>query len=201
MALPILPLWLIYLLAGLVGGAGAYALAGFFEKGKKTLLIGPQGSGKTTFLRHIAEPNQKIPEGPSGLPRDYRTKNDHIFNVVTDLGGADAWLENSLDLYMKDKDFVLLFFDVNACLSDDSYQGIVSARLEFIHKHKTDSQKVLLVGSHIDEALSSDSSDYESKIHQLFADKSYRILLKNIVYIDATNKNCVDKIVKGLKNA
>lgn len=185
----------ISVIEALLGLRSLVAIAG----SKKTLITGPQGSGKTTFLRHIARKKQDISEGPSGAPRDYSVDVDGaLFHMVTDFSGADVWLENSFDVYMKDKDFVLFFFDVNACLSDVDYQRNVSARLDSIHKYRTNSQKVLLVGSHVDVAL---SPDYNVVIPQLFADKSYRNLFENIVYIDATEKNCIKKIVNGLKNA
>ncbi len=163
-----------------------YALRKFFS-GKKTLLTGPQASGKTTFLQYIAK--EKIPSGPSGAPRSYKIK-DALFDIVTDFSGADAWLNGRFDKYIKEHDYIMFFFDVSVFLEDYVYRLNTSARLDKIFEF-ANQKKVLLVATHIDKVR----GNYIYEVEKYFSGKSYQDFINRIVYIDTTDKNCV-KIVK-----
>lgn len=169
----------------------AWALKKLFSH-KKTLLTGPPSSGKTTFLKYLTKEN--IPNGASGAPKSYKVKHA-VFDVVTDLSGAEAWLYARFDEYIKNHDFILFFFDVSEFISDKRYQLNTSARLEKLYEHLTFSQKVVLVGTHIDKVA---GVLYRSEVESFFASKSYNPLLKRMVYIDTTKKKNVKLVIEEL---
>ena len=70
----------------------------------------------------------------------------------------------------------------------------VNARIDFINNHSKTSQKILLIGTHIDKA----PSNYQSEVEKCFACKRYRDMLKKAIYIDTTKKECVEKVHKAL---
>lgn len=162
-----------------------------FFSGKKTLLTGPQASGKTTFLQYIAKEN--IPSGPSGAPRSYEVK-DALFDIVTDFSGADAWLNGRFDKYIQEHDYILFFFDVSEFLKCYEYRLNTSARIDKIFELASP-KKVLLVATHIDKV----KVNYEFEVEQYFSGKPYQDFIKRIVYIDTTNKKCVKIILEQLR--
>lgn len=159
---------------------------------KKTLLTGPQSSGKTTFLQYISK--DIIPDAPSGVPRSYQVNNAE-FDEVTDLSGAEAWLDKKFDEYIHSHDYILFFFDVSEFLKDSKYRKDCYARIDYIHQMVNQSQKVLMVGTHIDQT----SGNYSADTENLFAGKPYQSLLSRIVYIDTRKKDCVKTILDELK--
>ena len=191
--------WILELLVwmlggGLIGAAGGVIVGALIEylRNKKSLLTGPLSSGKTTFLQYISK--EIIPDGPSGAPRRYKVK-DAIFDEVTDLSGAEAWLNGKFDEYIKDHDYILFFFDVSEFLKDSKYREDCYARIDKIHGVVNPSQKVLMVGTHIDLV----SGNYRADVERLFAGKPYQSILSRIVYIDTTKKKCVRTILEELK--
>lgn len=186
-----------YVLLVLFGGSllvkiAIKALLDLFSK-KKVLLTGPVSSGKTTFLRYISK--EKIPEGASGAPQSYKVK-DASFDEVTDFSGADAWLHNQFDEYLRGHDYVLFFFDVSEYIKNERYRDDVNARVEFIYRHSESSQTTLMVGTHIDKV----SNDYKAEVEKWFAGKTYQNMLNKVVYVDTTKKECVKEVHKKLKN-
>lgn len=187
--LPIIPI-----LLGALGGVSIVAMISailYFFSGKKTLLTGPQASGKTTFLQYLSK--DKIPSAPSGAPRAYKVK-EALFDVVTDFSGADAWLSYRFDEFIEEHDYILFFFDVSEFIRDSKYRMNTSARLKMIYEHIT-TQKVLLIGTHIDQV----KGNYNNEVEHFFSGQIYQDLLKRIVYIDTTNKKCVKTILTELK--
>ena len=182
------------ILVGLIGGA-IYApircLIEFFSY-KKTLLTGPLSSGKTTFLQYISK--DKIPNGASGAPRTYQVKGA-TFDEVTDFSGAEAWLRAKFDEYIKEHDFILFFFDVSEYIKNTQYMADVNARLDMIYRSSTSSQTLLLVGTHIDKA----PNNFKIEVESCFAGKSYQSVLKKIVYVNTTQKECVKTILEELE--
>lgn len=163
-----------------------------FIKNKKTLLTGPLSSGKTTFLQYISK--DIIPNGPSGAPRRYKV-NDAIFDEVTDLSGAESWLANRFDVYIKEHDYILFFFDVSEYTKDEQYRDDSNARIDLIDKHSIPSQKVVIIGTHIDKM----SGNYKAEVEKFFAGKSYQSVLNRIAYVDTTKEECVETIFKELQ--
>lgn len=187
--------YLVGIIGGIIGGALGGALGGLIDdmlSHKKSLLTGPLSSGKTTFLQYLSK--EIIPDGPSGAPRRYKVK-DAIFDEVTDLSGAEAWLNGKFDEYIKDHDYILFFFDVSEFLKDSKYREDCYARIDMIHGVAKPSQKVLMVGTHIDLV----SGNYRADVERLFAGKPYQSILSRIVYIDTTKKKCVRTILEELK--
>ena len=159
---------------------------------KKTLLTGPLSSGKTTFLQYISK--DKIPNGPSGAPRRYKV-NDAIFDEVTDLSGAESWLANRFDVYIKEHDYILFFFDVSEYTKDEKYRDDSNARIDMIYRHYIPTQKIVIIGTHIDKM----SGNYKAEVEKFFAGKSYQSVLNRIAYVDTTKKECVATIFKELQ--
>lgn len=170
--------------------AAIYALL-LLLSNKKSLITGPVASGKTTFLRYVSK--EKIPEGPSGAPKSYKVKNA-IFDVVTDFSGDTGWLSD-FNERIKEHDYILFFFDVSEYLTDLKYREDCNARIDKIHGVVKPSQKVLMVGTHIDMV----SGNYRADIENMFAGKSYQSILSRIVYIDTRKKECVKTILDELK--
>lgn len=159
---------------------------------KKTLLTGPLSSGKTTFLQYISK--DIIPNGPSGAPRRYKV-NDAIFDEVTDLSGAESWLDNKFDVYIKEHDYIFFFFDVSEYTKDEKYRDDSNARIDMIYRHYIPTQKIVIIGTHIDEM----SGNYKAEVEKFFAGKSYQSVLNRIAYVDTTKKECVATIFKELQ--
>ncbi len=184
---PIIPIVLILLAAG-------YAVKSLidFLSGKKTLITGPISSGKTTFVQHISK--DEIPDGPSGAPRSYKVE-DAMLDEVTDFSGDTSWLKSKFNEYIKAHDYILFFFDTSEYIKDELYRADANARIDMIHRNVNSSQKVLIVGTHIDKL----SGNYKADIERLFAGKSYQSVLDHIVYVDTTKKECVETIHDELK--
>lgn len=185
---------LAFSLGCFAGYKGIETLVAYFYKKfskKKTLLTGPLSSGKTTFLQYISK--EKIPDGPSGAPKSYKV-DDATFDEVTDFSGAEAWLEAKFDVYIKDHDNILFFFDVYEYLKDAKYREDSNARIDMIHRNTTTSQKILIIGTHIDKL----TGNYQAETESYFAGKSYQNVLKHIVYVDTTKKQCVETILSNV---
>ncbi|MDO4949494.1 MAG: GTPase domain-containing protein [Bacteroidales bacterium] len=160
---------------------------------QEALLTGPIASGKTTFLQYIT--NENIPNGASGAPRKYQVNNTP-FNKVTDFSGADAWLKGSFDKYINEHGYILFFCDVAEYIRDLGYRKNANARMDMIVRCSKPSQIVLLVGTHIDMA----PKKYNVKFEQHFAGKPYIRILYRKVYVNTTQKECVQTILNALKD-
>ena len=192
---PIIPFVLWALAGGAAGGLLTTAVIALVEElfsNKKTLITGPLSSGKTTFLQYIAK--EKIPDGPSGAPKNYKVENA-MFDEVTDFSGAEAWLKSKFNDYIKEHDYILFFFDISEYIKDIKYRADSNARIDMIHRNSTSSQKVLIVGTHVDKL----HGNYQAEIEKLFAGKPYQSVLNRVVYIDTTKKECVETILNELK--
>lgn len=189
---PIIPI--VLALARAAGGILSVAEIALIElfSNKKTLFTGPLSSGKTTFLRYIAK--EKIKKGPSGAPKRYKVKNA-MFDEVTDFSGAEAWLKSKFNDYIKEHDYILFFFDISEYIKDIKYRADSNARIDMIHRNSTSSQKVLIVGTHVDKL----HGNYQAEIGKFFAGKPYQSVLNRVVYIDTTKKECVETVLNELK--
>ena len=183
---PVIPILFLLLATGV--GCGVVKML----SGKKTLITGPKLSGKTTFIQHISK--EKIPDGPSGAPRSFKVK-DAMLNEVTDFSGDASWLKSRFNEYIKDHDYILFFFDTSEYIKDEPYRVQTNARIDMIHRNVNSSQKVLIIGTHIDKL----SGSYKADIERFFAGKSYQSVLNHIVYVDTTKKECVETIINELK--
>ena len=169
--------------------------------GKKTVLFGPQSSGKTTFLRYIYK--GEIVEGRSGAPNHYEVK-DAIYDVVTDFGGGEEWLPELFEKYIKEHHYILFFFSVYEFINDIAYRNDCFARIDFIYNviekerssNSEGQKKVLIIGTFIDKVPGFNSSMVEN----LFAGKPYAVLLQRSVYINTTQKECLKVINDALTN-
>jgi dephospho-CoA kinase len=185
---------IVLALASAVSGILSVAEIALIElfSNKKTLFTGPLSSGKTTFLRYIAK--EKIPDEASGAPKRYKVKNA-MFDEVTDFSGAEAWLKSKFNDYIKEHDYILFFFDISEYIKDTKYRADSNARIDMIHRNSTSSQKVLIVGTHVDKL----HGNYQAEIEKFFAGKPYQSVLNRVVYIDTTKKECVETVLNELK--
>lgn len=199
--IPIIYVVACVIVGGTIGAIIGSLLDNIFSH-KMTMLTGPLASGKTTFLRYLSE--EEIPEGPSNAPKRYKVK-DAFFDVVTDIGGADVWLYQNFDVFIKEHDYILFFFSVYEFINDIAYRYNCFARLDFINNvlekerlsGSEEQKKVLLVGTYIDKVPGFNRSQVESH----FAGKPYAGLLQRSVYIDTTNKEeCLREINNALEN-
>lgn len=162
----------------------------FFDK-KKSILIGLPGAGKSTFLRHLVKDG--VPEGPSGSLKEYKVDTAQ-FKIATDFSGADAF-QKKLDKTIQGYNYILIFFDVSQYIENNNYRIDSNARMDFIHRHSGKSTKILLVGTHIDEA----PNNYKTQVESSLVGKSYAELLNRIVYVNTTKEKCVKQICEALK--
>lgn len=192
LVLPLMPI--IYGLAvALIGGTVIYKILDTVFPDKKTLLTGPLGSGKTTFLRHLTK--EYIPDGPSGAPKTYKIKRA-VFDEITDFSGDEAWLSD-FDTRIEQSDFVLFFFDVSQFLNNEKYQEDVYARVYKINEYvkNRDKKKVLIIATHVDKVC----GNYTNDVLKKFANKPYKSIISNIVFVDTTKKDSVETIGNALK--
>lgn len=63
-----------------------------------------------------------------------------------------------------------------------------------IHRNATSSQKILIVGTHVDKL----SGSYKAEIESHFAGKPYQSVLNRMVYVDTRKKECVKTILNEL---
>lgn len=201
---PIIPIILDVVACAIIGGTiGGFIGSLLFKfSHKKIMLTGPHASGKTTFLRYFT--NEEIPEGPSPAPKRYKVKNA-FFDVITDIGGADVWLYQKFDVFIKEHDYILFFFSVYEFINDIAYRNDCFARIDFINNvlekerlsSSEEQKKVLLVGTFIDKVPGFNRFQVESH----FARKPYVGLLQRSVYINTTNKEeCLREINNALEN-
>lgn len=167
-------------------------LIGIMSDKKKAVLIGPKSSGKTTFLQHIAI--DEISNGPSKDPTTHKVKGTQ-FDEVTDFSGSETYF-NIQNKYIKNKEYgILFFFDVSKYLQDRAYQYDLDSLIKSINFDSMTLKKMLIIGTHIDKL----SGNYKEEIEHIFAKKLYKKMFKHIVYVDTTNKNCVEIINNALK--
>lgn len=202
---PINPIITYVVACAIVGGSLRRLIRSLLDNNfshKMTMLTGPLASGKTTFLRYLSE--DEIPEGPSNAPKRYIVK-DAFFDVVTDIGGADVWLYQKFDVFIKEHDYILFFFSVYEFINDIAYRHNCFARLDFINNvlekerlSGSEEQKiVLLVGTYIDKVPGFNRSQVESH----FAGKPFSGFLQRSVYINTNNKEeCLREINNALEN-
>lgn len=208
---PLIPV-LVVLVAAAIGGT---ILATTRLKGKNIAILGPKGSGKTTFLNYLRGINSTAQEGTGR--EDYKTftftLNDGKKIKIksgTDIGGG-ANYKALYEKMIKDSDAVIIVFDVNRYLNDKkgseadkrNYQQLTHVRFKLIHdkiietQGKIDPERIAVIGSHKDET----GKDNE-KLRQLFSesikDKVYRDTLVNCHFCDLTDKNELNKTVNDI---
>lgn len=200
-------------LAIVIGGPMIWRLTRL--KGNNIAILGPKGSGKTTFLNYLRGINSTAQEGTGR--EDYKTftftLNDGKKIKIksgTDIGGG-ANYKALYEKMIKDSDAVIIVFDVNRYLNDKkgseadkrNYQQLTHVRFKLIHdkiietKGKIDPERIAVIGSHKDET----GKDNE-KLRQLFSesikDKVYRDALVNCHFCNLTDKNELNKTVNDI---
>ena len=184
-------------------------------KGKHIAILGPKGSGKTTFLNHLRGINSSAQEGTGR--EDYKTftftLNDGKKIKIksgTDIGGG-ADYKRLYEEMIKDSDAVIIIFDVNRYLNDKkgseadkrTYQQLTHVRFKFIHDRiiktqgKIDPERIAVIGSHKDE-----TGKDNKKLKQLFSesikDKDYKNALVNCHFCNLTDMDELNKTVNDI---
>lgn len=190
---------------------------------KRLVIIGPKGSGKTTIWRSILESHpevlEKLGDGGTSITQipDFTIRyNGRDLQIIDskDIGGGDDFFANRVvEELKKDDTFILFIFNANNVLQEiDSEIKVIQERLEFIHrmgkfKDHSINGKMLLIGSHIDEALKRDKELSEKnipdKLYQKVGTKYFKQIQgfnieKHLIAIDLTNKNMLNNLKNKL---
>lgn len=208
---PLIAPLLIWGAIALFGFFGVAGIAGVWKDPKKNKLglLGMQKAGKTLFLSHLR--NIPFLEGTSG--RNSFNAFEHrlasgkkiIISAGFDIGGGKFYRSN-YDGILDNADVVLYFFDINMYLKNDldfdeiPYQRSCNSRFEHIYsKIKNNNKPVIIIATHKDKCNFPEEIMKE-KFDKLVDDKSYSEILKEIEYVNLTNKNEIEKLVNKIFN-
>ena len=162
-ALPGYVLWLIgSCVLTLIGAIIATKCHTAF-KGKSIAILGPQGCGKTSFLRILqAKPyDEKKDNGTSIEDYDsFKTKigdKEYTIKSGKDIGGGTDFIRLYYKSMINDTDIVVFMFDINEYFNDTEYQEDVIARMDFVwcklqakYKDGDIKSKYAVIGTHYD---------------------------------------------------
>lgn len=209
--LPVVPLWAIG-----VGIIVILAAIIFFcsipINGKKIAVLGPQGSGKTTFLSFLR--NKQASGEATGLehykPFDYKLQNGQTVRIEggIDIGGGDEYRSHYENL-IKNNEAIIFIFDIHKYLTGynktkDKYVQLTDARFKLVYDHfkanhpgEIDPHKLVVIGSHKDKLKQGDNK-IKGAFYNLIRKKEYTEMFKNFRICDLTNKNELKKIVDSI---
>lgn len=210
---PLIIPFLIWGAVALAGGLTVAGIAGAFDDPKKNKLglLGMQVSGKTRFLSYIRNiPYVDKRTGRSDYEEFIYTLSDGKKITIcsgVDIGGGDNYRVD-YDTILDNADVILYFFDIDKYLRNEIdlesnilYQRSCNSRFEHIYSRVKLSKKlVIVIATHTDKCNLSESA-MKQKFDALASNKSYKDMLKEVEYVNLTNrneiKNLVNKIFKG----
>lgn len=177
-------------------------------KGNKIAVLGPQGSGKTTFLNYLRgkenyyETNATGKERYEGFSFKLSSGKEITIKSGEDIGGGDLYRELYEDL-IKKSDSVVFIFDINKYLSDEEYEKMTNARMQFVYEkfcsnfnEKEIPRRISIILSH-SKNYKEDEAEFFKKIRELKkSKKDYSKILRNFHACDMTNP----KDMENLKN-
>lgn len=212
--LPVVPLWLI--------GVGAFIILAaiiFFCSipidGKKIAVLGPQGSGKTTFLSFLR--NKQASGEATGLehyqPFDYKLQNGQTVRIEggIDIGGGDEY-RSHYEKLIKNNEAIIFIFDIHKYLTGynkknktkDKYVKLTDARFKLVYDHFKANHpgdiaphKLVVIGSHKDKLKQGDKK-IKGAFYDIIRKKEYTEMFKNFRICDLTNKDELKKIVESI---
>ena len=143
--------------------ASKYFITKYSPVKKSMAILGPQGCGKTSFLRILQDKpyDEKKDNGTSIADYDsFKTKigdKEYIIKSGKDIGGGTDFIRLYYERMINDTDIVVFMFDINEYFNDTEYQKDVIARMDFVwrklqHKYKDDDikSKYAVIGTHYD---------------------------------------------------
>lgn len=180
--------------------------------GQHIAVLGPKGSGKTTFLNYLRGINTSVSEGTG--KEEYKTftftLNDGTKIKIksgNDIGGGVDF-KGLYEEMIADSNAVIIVFDVNRYLFDKkrneedkrNYQQLTHVRFKHIYNKfvkvhgKIDNERIAVIGSHKDET-GKDNETLRSLFSETIKDKDYREALLNCHFCDLTNEKELNKLV------
>lgn len=213
MAFPLLPLWLIYIIAvAIFGGGTLILLKSRKTQGQRLAVLGMKDAGKTRFYRFL-----QGKEYIEGL--DNETEQDDIESFTYscsngskikiqkgyDYGGGRDLIKTHYEDLLKASDIVVFVFDLHKFLNDLEYQKETNSIASLINEMNYKKCNIVKIASHKDEFDLS-----KQKIKSIFIDdfknaiqgKKYwdAILDFNFFFADMRNndelRTIADKIFK-----
>ena len=133
---------------------------------KSIAVLGPQGSGKTTFLSFLR--NKQASGEATGLehyqPFDYKLQNGQTVRIEggIDIGGGDEY-RPLYERLIKNNEAIIFIFDIHKYLTGhnkknktkDKYVQLTDARFKLVYDHfkashpgDIDPHKLVVIGSH-----------------------------------------------------
>ena len=213
MAFPLLPLWLIYIIAVAIFGGGTLILLKTRKtQGQRLAVLGMKDAGKTRFYRFL-----QGKEYIEGL--DNETEQDDIESFTYscsngskikiqkgyDYGGGRDLIKTHYEDLLKDSDIVVFVFDMHKFLYDMEYQKETNSIASLINDVNYKNYNIVKIASHKDEFVLSKPSD-KKQIYTEFSNviktKKYwnSIMEYNLFFADMRNNNelkiIADKIFK-----
>ena len=185
MAFPLLPLWLIYIIAVAIYGGSLILLRTCKIKGKKLAVLGRKDAGKTRFYRFLQ--GKEYIEGV-----DNETEQDDIESFTYtcsngskikiqkgyDYGGGRDYVKAHYKELLKDSDIVVFVFDLHKFLNDMEYQKETNSIASLINEMNYKKCNIVKIASHKDEFDLS-----KQKIKSIFTD--FKNAIKGKKYWDA----------------
>jgi len=213
MAFPLLPLWLIYIIAvAIFGGGTLILLKSHKTQGQRLAVLGMKDAGKTRFYRFLQ--GKKYVE-----VLDLETEKDAIESFTYtcsngskikiqkghDYGGGRDYVKTHYEDLLKDSDIVVFVFDMHKFLYDMEYQKETNSIASLINDMNYKNCNIVKIASHKDEFDLSKQKN-KKQIYNEFCNviktKKYwdSIMDYNLFFADMRNndelKTIADKIFK-----
>ena len=166
-------------------------------KGKSIAILGPQGCGKTSFLRFLqAKPYDEKKDNGTGV-EDYdsfKTKigggKEYIIKSGKDIGGGRDFIPFYYERMINDTDIVVFMFDINEYFNNTEYQEDVIDRMDFVwrklqHKYKDDDikSKYAVIGTHYDLLPEEESKKALEKLCGSVSREDFTKMLNNNTFL------------------
>lgn len=208
----------------IIGGVGVtvaiilWALWFFDEgpiTGKRIEVLGPQNSGKTTFLNFL---RNKTVTGEATAreryePFEYKLSNGKTVTIAggEDIGGGDTFREDYVGK-IKESDSIIFIFDIHKYLNGhnkkdktkDQYVRLTEARFKLVYDHfkdnypgEIDPHRLVVIGSHRDKLKAGDNK-IKGAFYDCIRKNEYKEMFKNFRICDLTNKDELRKIVDSI---
>lgn len=206
-------IWLFIAAAAL--GAGALVRKRLRTKRGSIAVLGPKGSGKTTFLNYLRKINTTASEGTGVEPYKtfkFKLNDGKIIKIKSgkDIGGGANYKELYQEM-IKDCDAIIIIFDINRYLFDKkkteedkrTYQELTHVRFQFIRNTYKEiygnikTSCFVVIGSHKDQTEKNDNN-LKELFWETIKEKPYKDALLNCHFCNLTDKNDMNKLVNDI---
>lgn len=159
MAFPLLPLWLIYVIAvAIFGGGTLILLKSRKTQGQRLAVLGMKDAGKTRFYRFL-QGKEYIEGHDNETEKDvvesfaYTCSNGSIIKIQKgyDYGGGRDYVKAHYEDLLKDSDIVVFVFDLHKFLNDMEYQKDTNSIASLINEMNYKKCNIVKIASHKDE--------------------------------------------------